>query len=136
MKIRKPKKKVLGSAFIELGSTSEKSMKLINKEENTYKLDEVNKAIPVFFVYLPLNTDLRKRPLTAIDGNTVVNLSYIACNNKIGCKAIAVLNMDAVEQFKKGKVLSIIFPVIGRKNNLRLDFSLKGFAKGYARLNS
>tara|TARA_B100000787_G_scaffold167820_1_gene155299 strand:- start:2228 stop:2821 length:594 start_codon:yes stop_codon:yes gene_type:complete len=134
---KETKKKVeLGKIFIEVVSTKEKIMKLVNEDEQTYKIGEENKNVPILFIYLPLNTDLRKKPLVIIDGKKVINIAYLACNSEIGCKALGVLDTKQINLFKEGKNLSVIFPVLGREENLKIIFSLKGFAKGYSKLIS
>ena len=52
--------KVFSKAYIRVGFTNQKSMDLVDKDDQTYKLKETKKGVPVLFVSLPLNTDLKK----------------------------------------------------------------------------
>src|SRR6056300_1486793 len=63
----KDKMQTLGTAYFQIGSTSQKKMNLVNEEDQTYKLSEESKSIPVLFVKLPLNVDLSKKPAIVID---------------------------------------------------------------------
>src|SRR6056300_432149 len=62
------KEQTLATVYIQMGSTKERKMNLVDKEDQTYKLSEENKNIPLLFINLPLNADLRKRPLVQVDG--------------------------------------------------------------------
>ena len=61
------KMKTIATAIIQIGLSKQKKMDLIDENDQTYKLSEVDKNVPVLFVNLPLNTDLRKKPLLIID---------------------------------------------------------------------
>ena len=61
------KKQVLLTAIIQLGTTIEKKMDLIDGEEKTYKLKEKNKLVPILTLRFPLNTNLKKQPLILVD---------------------------------------------------------------------
>jgi hypothetical protein len=56
------KKQNISSAIIQLRSSTEREMALIDGEEKTYKLKETNKLIPVLVVKLPFNVNLKKIP--------------------------------------------------------------------------
>lgn len=128
------KKQTFASAYIQMGLSKEKKMKLINEEDQTYKLGEENKSVAVLFFDLPLNTDLRKPPLITSDKNSLGNTTYIQCNKFIGCKSMAIINDKIIEIFKKGKSLSVTFAVFGSNENITVQFPLKGFTKAYDEL--
>ena len=109
-------------------------MDLVDKTNQTYKLNENEINLPIFFINLPLNTDLRKKPLMQVDGKNIFNLDYLSCNATEGCKALTVMNEQSVELFKKGKELTVIFGVPGQSNNVKVDFTLKGFSNAYENL--
>tara|TARA_Y200000002_G_C22266468_1_gene490242 strand:- start:1 stop:552 length:552 start_codon:yes stop_codon:yes gene_type:complete len=123
----------LASAFVRIASTKERKMNLVDKEDQTYKLSEEDKSIPLLIVNLPLNSDLRKKPLLQIDGKNLGNLNYLFCNNTQGCKTSVVINNDVIDLLKKGKNLTVIIGVFGNKN-LKIEFPLKGFSKAYSKL--
>ena len=125
------KEQTLATAYIQIGSTKERKMNLVDKEDQTYKLSEENKNIPLLFVNLPLNADLRKKPLIQIDEKDLGNLDFLHCNNSIGCKTSAVINDEVINLLKKGKNITIIMGVFGSNQNLKIDFPLKGFSKAY-----
>ena len=56
------KKQTLATVLIQLGTTTERKMDLVDGEEKTYKLKEENKLVPVLTVRFPLNVDLKKNP--------------------------------------------------------------------------
>ena len=127
-------KQTLATAYIQIGSSKKKIMDLVDKEDQTYKLSEKNQIVPVLFVNLPLNADLRKPPIVQYDDNSLGNLTYLHCNANVGCKSVIIVNKDVITTFKKGKTLSIILGIFGSKNNLKIDFPLKGFTKAYGQL--
>ena len=53
------KKQTLATAIIQLGTTTERKMDLVDGEEKTYKLKEKNKLVPILTVRFPLNVDLK-----------------------------------------------------------------------------
>ena len=69
VKLKDKKEQTVATAFIQLASTKERKMNLIDKEDQTYKLSEEDKSIPLLVINLPLNTDLRKKPLLQVDAN-------------------------------------------------------------------
>lgn len=124
----------IATAYIQMGSTKQKKMSLINEESQTYKLSEENKNVPVLFVNLPLNVDLRFKPLIIIDGKNIGKLNFTNCNQVDGCKTNTAIKIDTIDLFKKGKTVSVVMGVYGRKNNMKIDFPLKNFTKSYAKL--
>ena len=134
VKLKDKKEQTVATAFIQLASTKERKMNLIDKEDQTYKLSEEDKSIPLLVINLPLNTDLRKKPLLQVDGKNLGNLNYLHCNNNMGCKTSAVINNDVIDLLKKGKNLTIFIGVFGSNQNLKIEFPLKGFSKAYSKL--
>ena len=112
VKLKDKKEQTIATAYIKIASTKERKMNLIDKEDQTYKLSEEDKSIPLLVVNLPLNTDLRKKPLLQVDGKNLGNLNYLYCNNSLGCKTSVVLNNDIIDLFKKGKNLTVFVGVL------------------------
>ena len=134
VKLKDKKEQTVATAFIQLASTKERKMNLIDKEDQTYKLSEEDKSIPLLVINLPLNTDLRKKPLLQVDGKNLGNLNYLHCNNSLGCKSSAVISNDVIDLLKKGKNLTIFIGVFGSNQNLKIEFPLKGFSNAYSKL--
>ena len=130
----KDEQQTLATAYIQIGSTKERKMNLVDKEDQTYKLSEEDKNIPLLFVNLPLNADLRKKPLVQVDGKNLGNLNYLHCNNSLGCKTTVVINNEVIDLLKKGKNITIIMGVFGSNQNLKIEFPLKGFSNAYNKL--
>ena len=134
VKLKDKSDQTLASAFVRIASTKEKKMNLVDKEDQTYKLSEEDKSIPLLLVNLPLNTDLRKKPLLQVDGKNLGSLNYLYCNDTMGCKTSVVINNDVIDLLKKGKNLTVIIGVFGTNKNLKIEFPLKGFSKAYSKL--
>ena len=109
-------------------------MDLIDGEEKTNKLKEGNKIVPILFLQLPLNVDLRKNPLITIDETSLFNMSYTNCNSTVGCVSSLAINDKAIKLFKSGKELLVTFGIPGQSENTLLKFPLKGFSKSYKSL--
>ena len=125
------KKQTLATAFISLGTTTERKMDLVDGEEKTYKLKEENKLVPVLTVKLPLNVDLKKLPLIQIDKKKVLNIPFTHCNPTEGCVTQIAINDEVVKLFKSGKELTLIMAIYANKNNMNINLPLKGFSKAY-----
>ena len=134
VKSKDKKEQTLATAYIKIASTKERKMNLIDKEDQTYKLSEEDKSIPLLVVNLPLNTDLRKKPLLQVDGKNLGNLNYLYCNKNLGCKARLVINNGVIDLLKKGKKLTVFLGVYNSTQNLKIEFPLKGFSKAYSKL--
>jgi len=130
----KDKMQTIATAYFQIGYTSQKKMNLIDEKDQTYKLSEESKNIPVLFVKLPLNVDLRKIPLIAIDNKKIANLNFTHCNQNDGCVTNLVVNNDVIDLFKKGKTMSVITGIYGNAKNVKIEFPLKNFTKSYAKL--
>ena len=128
------KERTLATAYIQMASKKEKIMNLVDKKDQTYKLSEENKSIPLLLVNLPLNTDLRKKPLLQVDGKNLGNLNYLYCNSSLGCKSSVVINNKVIDLLKKGKIMTVFVGVVGSNQNLIIKFPLKGFSKAYSKL--
>ena len=125
------KKKVLATAMIQLGSTTERKMALVDGEEKTYKLKEESKLVPVLTVRFPLNTDLKKQPLIKIDKKDVLNIPFTHCNANEGCVTQIAINDEVIKVFKSGKELTLAMGVYRAKDNMIINLPLKGFSKAY-----
>ena len=134
LELKDNKKQTIATAFIRIASSKQKEMNLINEKDQTYKLSEKNKDVPYLTVNLPLNSDLRKKPLIVSDNKSIGNMVYTHCNQAIGCRSILVINEKVIEAFKKGKSMSVTFGVYGSEKNMKIDFPLKGFSKAYKKL--
>jgi len=129
------KKQILATALIQLGSTTERKMDLIDGEEKTYKLKEENKTVSILTIRFPLNVDLKKQPLIQVDKKNVLNIPYSNCNAKEGCVASTVINDEIVKLFKSGKELTFVIAAHASKNNISMNLPLKNFSKAYDRLS-
>jgi invasion protein IalB len=134
IQLKDKKQQTLATAYIQIGSTKERKMNLVDKEDQTYKLSEEDKNIPLLFVNLPLNADLRKKPLVQVDGKNLGNLNYLHCNNSLGCKTNVVITNEVIDLLKKGKSMTIFIGIFGSNQNLKIEFPLKGFSKAYNKL--
>lgn len=128
------KAQTIATVYLSIGTGKQKKMELVDKANQTYKLNENEINLPILFVNLPLNTDLRKKPLIQIDKKKVSDLEYLHCNAVEGCKAAVVVNEQVISLFKKGKELSVFFGITGRNTNGKIDFTLKGFSDAYDEL--
>mgnify|MGYP001165266232 CR=1 FL=1 len=128
------KKQTLLTAYIQLGSTTERKMNLIDGEEKTYKLKEQNKMVPVLFIKLPLNINLAKKPLIQIDKKNILNIPFSHCNTKDGCVTTMPINDEVINLFKSGKELTLIMQVYRSDKNMSVKLPLKGFSKAYESL--
>jgi len=125
------KKQVLATAIIQLGTTTERKMDLVDGDEKTYKLKEESKLVPVLTVRLPLNVDLKKQPLIQIDKKNVLNIPFTHCNAKEGCVTQISINDEVIKLFKSGKELTLAMGVFRAKDNMIVNLPLKGFTKAY-----
>ena len=125
------KKQTLATAIIQLGSTTERKMDLVDGEEKTYKLKEENKLVPVLTVRFPLNVDLKKQPLIQIDKKNVLNIPFTHCNAKEGCVTQIAINDEVIKLFKSGKELTLAMGVYRSKDNMIINLPLKDFSKAY-----
>ena len=125
------KKQTIATAFIQIGTTTERKMNLIDGEEKTYKLKEENKLVPVLTIRFPFNVDLQKRPLIQVDKKNVLNIPFTHCNSKIGCNSTMAINDEVIKLFKSGKELTLITGIYRSKKNMNINLPLKGFSKAY-----
>ena len=130
----KGKMQTLATAYIEIASSTQKKMALISEDDQTYKLSEENKDVPILFVKLPLNVDLRKKPAIVIDNKKLGDLDYSHCNQTEGCVTNVRVSNEVIELFKKGKTMSIVTGVYGNAKNMTIKFPLKNFSKSYTQL--
>ena len=125
------KKQTLATVIIQLGTTTERKMDLVDGEEKTYKLKEENKLVPVLTVRFPLNVDLKKQPLIQIDKKNVLNIPFTHCNANEGCVTQISINDEVIKLFKSGKELTLVMGVYRAKDNMSINLPLKGFSKAY-----
>jgi invasion protein IalB len=125
------KKQTLATALIQLGTTTERKMDLVDGEEKTYKLKEENKLVPVLTVRFPLNADLKKQPLIQIDKKNVLNIPFTHCNANEGCVTQITINDEVINLFKSGKALTLVMGIYRGKDNMSINLPLKGFSKAY-----
>ena len=125
------KKQTLATAIVQLGSTTERKMDLVDGEEKTYKLKEENKLVPVLTVRFPLNVDLKKQPLIQIDKKKVLNIPFTHCNANEGCVTQIAINDEVIKLFKSGRELTLVMAVYRGKDNMSINLPLKGFSKAY-----
>ena len=124
------------TTYLKLGTTSEKKLNLINKEEQTYKLGELKSRVHLLYADVPLNADLRQRPLIRVDGKDFANMEYLHCNQQVGCKSVvAFKNNSVIDMFKKANQMSIVVKTFGNGRNIEIIFPLKGFTKSYKKLS-
>jgi len=109
-------------------------MNLIDEDDQTYKLSEENKNVPILVVKLPLNTDLRKKPEIIINDKKIAGLDFTHCNNKDGCVTRVAISNDVIDLFKKGKTMSVITGIYRSNKNMKIEFPLKNFTKSYKKL--
>lgn len=131
----KDEHQTLATAYIQIRSTKEKKMNLVDEEDQTYKLSEEMRSVPLLFINLPLNVDLRKKPLIQIDKKNLGNLNYLHCNNTLGCKTSVVMNDKVIDLLKKGKNMTIIMGIFGSNQNLKIKFPLNGFSKAFDKIS-
>ena len=125
------KKQIVATAIISIGSNTERKMDLVDGEEKTYKLKEENVPVPILTIKLPLNIDLKKKPLIQIDKKNVLNIPFTYCNPTEGCVTQMVINDEVIKLFKSGKELTLIMAIYRSKNNMNVRLPLKGFSKAY-----
>jgi invasion protein IalB len=125
------KKQTLITAYIQIATTMERKMNLVDGEEKTYKLKEENKLVPILVIKFPLNVDLQKAPLVKIDKKNVLNNPYTHCNTNDGCVTTTGIKNEMIKRLKEGKELTLISAVYGSEQNLIINLPLKGFSKAY-----
>jgi invasion protein IalB len=130
----KDKMQTLATAFVQMGSATQKKMNLVDAKDQTYKLSEESKNIPILIVKLPLNVDLSKKPAIVIDNKKLGNLNFSNCNQKDGCVTNMILSNNIIDLLRKGKTMSVISGILGNSQNLKIDFPLTNFTKSYAQL--
>mgnify|MGYP001265138140 CR=1 FL=1 len=107
IKLENKNEQTLATAYIQIGSSKQKKMNLINEEDQTYKLSEENKNIPVLFVKLPLNADLTRKPAIVIDKKKLGDLNFTHCNQNDGCVTNVAISNHVIDLFMN-KAFSIL----------------------------
>ena len=90
-----------------------------------------NEKVPVLFIRLPLNTDLKTKPKAEVGKEVFLNLDYAFCNTKEGYVTSNAFNEKGLNLLKMGKELFITYADNSLKKNIRFKFPLKGFTKAY-----
>jgi invasion protein IalB len=124
----------IATAIVQIGSSKQKKMNLVNEDDQTYKLSEENKNIPVLTVKLPLNADLTKKPVVIIDNKNLGSLNFTHCNSKDGCVSNVVVDDEVIDLFKSGKTMTVVMGIYRSGQNMKIEFPLKNFTKSYAKL--
>ena len=125
------KKQTIATAYIQIGTATERKMDLVDGEEKTYKLKEENKLVPVLTIRFPFNVDLQKKPLIQVDKKNVLNIPFTHCNANEGCVTQISINDEVIKLFKSGKELTLAMGVYRSKDNMIINLPLKGFSKAY-----
>lgn len=94
-------------------------------------LTKTKESVPILFIKLPLNVNLKKKPLLMIDKKKILNLPFSHCNKIDGCSLDAIITPEILKLLKGGNELTVISGIYNSKNNLQVKFPLKGFSKSY-----
>ena len=124
-------------ALIQKITEDKETIAVMYMRKGLVQVGEKKIEAPILLVNLPLNQDLRVTPKIIIDddqANGSLNINFSNCNAKNGCVANAALNDKAIELLKEGKKVSIVFKLFDGKENLKMDFPLKGFTKAYSKI--
>jgi invasion protein IalB len=125
----KKKQCIMGTVtFVDQNNTGEKQL----LAKIYIRISE--EKVPIFYAELPLNTNLMKMPMLSIEEKKILDLKYLHCNKEVGCKAGAVLDVNNIKAFKKGKTLSLYMNIFGNNQAVRIDFPLKNFTKSYKKI--
>ena len=92
---------------------------------------KTNEIVPILFVKLPLNVNLKLKPLLIIDERKILGLSFSHCNRKDGCVLNSPISPEVLKLLKGGNELTVVSGVYNSKTNLEVKFSLKSFSKSY-----
>ena len=124
-------------AMIQKNNDNKETVAVVYIRMGEVMVDKKKQIAPVLIVNLPLNQDLSKKPKIVIDGDTEnasLDVTFSNCNSTTGCAANAILNDKAIELFKGGDQVSVLFQLFGNKDVLQIDFPLKGFTKAYTKI--
>ena len=124
----------LATVYLRIGTSSKKKLDLLDKENQTYKLGEQKTNIPILFINLPLNVDLRSNPIILVGKKSIKGLTFLHCNKDVGCKTMLMVSENVLELLKNEINISVVFRAFGSPKNLEISFPLKGFTKSYSKL--
>ena len=124
----------LATVYMRIGTTSKKQLNLLDKENQTYQLGEQKTNIPLIFINLPLNVDLRINPVILVGKKSIKGLTFLHCNKDVGCKTMLMVSENLIDLLKKESNMSVVFRAFGSPKNLEINFPLKGFTKSYSKL--
>ena len=124
-------------AMIQKNNDNKETVAVVYIRMGEVMVDKKKQIAPVLIVNLPLDQDLLKKPKVIIDGDTEnasLDVTFSNCNSITGCAANAILNSKAIDIFKGGDNVSVLFQLFGQKDVLQIDFPLKGFTKAYEKI--
>ena len=122
------------NAYLQIGKNTTQENKVIDEKEKIIKVVDVVTDVPVLFFNLPMDADLRRKPLVRADKTNIANVEFMHCNKSVGCKTMIVINEEAVNIMKDANELGITFAVFGTNQQVEIVFPLKGFKKAYGKL--
>lgn len=128
------KAKSLATVYIQIQTSTQKKLNLLDEKDQTYKMGEEKVNVPIIFVLLPLNSELRVKPIIRVGGKDISGLNFSHCNLTLGCNALLNINDEVIKLFEKEKEMSVIFRAHGAEKNVEFKFSLKDFTKKYKQL--
>ncbi|WP_299616693.1 invasion associated locus B family protein [Pelagibius sp.] len=83
-------------------------------------------------IAMPLGIPLARGVQISVDGRAIRTVPFEFCRRN-GCQAFVRLNEEVLNAFRAGNQAAAIVP-LGRGEALNMPFSLRGFTKGYARI--
>ena len=124
-------------AVIQKKNNEKETVAVMYMQKATYMKDDKKMEGSAFYINLPLNQDLQIRPKVIINDdadNASFDINFTHCDSTNGCVASAILNDKAIKLLKDGEKISIVFKMFSGKDNLQMDFPLKGFTKAYTKI--
>ena len=83
-------------------------------------------------IAMPLGIPLSRGVQISVDDRAIRTVPFEFCRRN-GCQAFIRLNEEVLNAFKAGNEAAATVP-LGRGEGLKMPFSLRGFTKGYARI--
>lgn len=83
-------------------------------------------------IAMPLGIPLARGVQISVDGRAIRTVPFEFCRRN-GCQAFIRLNEEVLSAFRAGNEAAATVP-LGRGEGLNMPFSLRGFTKGYARI--
>jgi invasion protein IalB len=135
---QKDKKPVKFSVFyIGLQVSIKNEMKVVDQNNQTYKLEKKKINTPILYISFPvsLDVDLTISPSLRVDGTEIARLQITNCNAG-GCTAITLIDQRVLNSLKSGKNASVVMKLFEKDQNFQISVSLKNFTKSYKNLTS